>query len=58
MGEENKDGVTRCRHDACTCEIPEGQKFCSPFCESGVAKSLSDDPCKCGHPACVGARSD
>lgn len=49
--------AAKCRHSGCECQVPEGQEYCSPYCESGVGKSLPEESCNCGHEACRPAES-
>ena len=37
-----------CEHVVCTCEAPEGSKFCSEWCAGNPA----DAECHCHHGGC------
>jgi hypothetical protein len=38
-----------CAHPACSCKVPETQKYCSDYCKKAVETELH---CNCGHPEC------
>jgi len=40
----------KCAHTTCTCMAPEGQKYCSTFCEDAAGTTTLQ--CDCGHPSC------
>ncbi len=42
--------VKKCAHELCSCMAPEGQKYCSTFCEDAVGTTTLQ--CDCGHPGC------
>lgn len=43
----------QCEHEACGCEAPEGERWCSERCrEAGKSGSPDDDLCRCAHPEC------
>jgi hypothetical protein len=44
------ESTRKCRMDACTCEIPEGQRYCSLACERAAG---DEERCDCGHPDCA-----
>ena len=46
---ENEKGI--CAHPACTCPVPEGEEYCSPYCED--AGDTTELECNCDHPGCV-----
>ena len=39
----------QCEHEACKCEIPKGQRFCSTACQQAAG---DEKRCECGHPDC------
>lgn len=41
----------KCAHAPCKCVPPEGEKYCSTYCED--AKNYTTLECECGHPACA-----
>jgi hypothetical protein len=41
----------KCSMDGCLCMVPQGQKYCSAYCEA--AKGETTLECDCGHPACA-----
>lgn len=43
----------KCAHELCSCIAPEGNKYCSAYCEA--AKNTTDIACGCEHPACSGS---
>jgi len=45
---EKEDGI--CQHPACTCEVPEGENYCSPYCSD--AGNIQEISCNCGHAGC------
>jgi len=46
----------RCQHDGCTCDVTEGEGFCSQTCrDHGADMAHEQHGCDCGHPACQGA---
>lgn len=44
----------KCAHPGCECPVTGSSEYCSDACEE--AGSLEDEPCTCGHPACVSAQ--
>ncbi len=44
------DKQEKCAHAACTCIAPEGQKYCSQFCQDSIGTTTLQ--CDCGHPGC------
>ena len=42
----------KCAHETCQCMVPDGQKYCSPFCEDSVGTTTL--VCDCGHAGCDG----
>ncbi len=40
----------KCAHTTCSCMVPEGQKYCSTFCEDAAGTTTLQ--CDCGHPSC------
>lgn len=47
---------TKCGHKNCHC-IVDGAEFCGPYCQEREmdlsVPVLPDEPCRCGHAACV-----
>ncbi len=41
-----------CQHQGCTCQVPEGQRFCSDHCREHGSGSHGEHACGCGHAAC------
>ncbi len=41
----------KCAHEACSCKVPEGTKYCSDYCKKAPAIELR---CACRHPGCEG----
>ncbi len=50
MANESK----KCAHELCTCVVPDGQKYCSTFCED--SKGTTSLQCDCGHGGCNAQR--
>lgn len=48
MAEDKEKRV--CKNAACSCSVPEGQKYCSASCE-GTGDTIEID-CDCSHPEC------
>jgi hypothetical protein len=49
------DAMRKCAHEGCSCEIPEGQTYCGPFCATAAAESAVNHErgsCECGHDSC------
>jgi len=46
---EKEKGV--CAHPPCTSAVPEGEKYCSPYCED--AGELLELSCNCEHAGCA-----
>jgi metallothionein len=44
--------TNKCKHPACSCTVPEGEKYCSPACEG--AGEITELACQCNHPGCRG----
>lgn len=42
----------KCAHASCSCNVAEGQKYCSQICEDST--SITELGCDCKHPACTG----
>ena len=43
--------LNRCAHAPCTCPLPEGEKYCSPYClDAGLDPEIV---CQCGHHGCM-----
>ena len=40
----------QCAHPACTCDVADGKKYCSQYCED--AKDTMELSCNCGHAGC------
>lgn len=40
----------KCAHPPCQCTPPNGEKYCSTYCED--AKNVTTLECECGHAAC------
>jgi len=45
---EKPEGL--CAHPACNCMVPEGEKYCSAYCED--AGHTTEISCNCGHAGC------
>ena len=41
----------QCAHPSCGCAVPDGEKYCSPYCQD--AAQISEIGCKCGHHGCA-----
>ena len=41
----------KCAHKICTCMAPDGQKYCSTYCEDSADTTTLT--CDCGHPGCA-----
>ncbi len=51
------EGTRKCAHEACTCEVPVEQKFCSTSCAQAAAASQTHShACNCGHDGCAGGK--
>ncbi len=50
MAEEKKN--KECKNPACSCTVPDGQKYCSASCE-GAGQTIELD-CDCSHAECKG----
>jgi|GraSoiStandDraft_41_1057321.scaffolds.fasta_scaffold2604856_1 hypothetical protein len=46
---EKPEGI--CAHPACICPVPEGEKYCSPYCED--AGNITEISCNCEHAGCA-----
>jgi len=46
---EKRKGM--CAHPACNCPVPEGEKYCSAYCED--AADTVEISCNCEHPGCA-----
>lgn len=43
--------LKKCAHPTCNCIAPEGEKYCSQYCQdAGGTLELS---CNCNHPGCA-----
>jgi hypothetical protein len=40
----------KCAHPACSCQAPEGSKYCGAYCEGSAERPSV--VCECGHPGC------
>ena len=40
-----------CAHPPCNCPAPQGEKYCSTYCQD--AGSLTELACNCGHRGCA-----
>jgi len=44
-----------CRHDGCTCQVGQGEEFCSDYCRQHAGDMAhTGHGCECGHPGCAG----
>jgi len=43
----------KCAHVSCSCNVSDGEKYCSAACEG--AKDVTELACQCGHTNCKGA---
>jgi hypothetical protein len=43
-----------CQHEGCTCQVGEGEEFCSDVCREHGAGAHGDHACDCGHQDCAG----
>jgi hypothetical protein len=52
----NSERGNQCMHDGCSCDVQEGQTYCSPACEraDNETQATSAGRCSCGHPGCEG----
>lgn len=50
MADEKK--AKTCKNAACSCTVPEGEKYCSASC-AGSGATIEID-CDCSHPECSG----
>jgi hypothetical protein len=41
-----------CAHGPCECMAPEGEEYCSIYCENADSVGGSEIRCSCGHPGC------
>ncbi len=41
---------TKCAHPACNCNVTDGEKYCSPYCDDGGDEV--EIACDCGHQGC------
>ena len=41
----------KCAHPSCSCQVPDGTKYCSQHCED--ADGVTEISCDCGHPGCA-----
>src|SRR5438270_11727746 len=46
---EKRDGI--CAHPACNCPVPQGEKYCSTYCED--AADTIEISCNCEHAGCA-----
>lgn len=46
--------TNKCAHPACECEVQQGQRYCSTYCQQSHQQNsqASSAKCACGHPAC------
>jgi hypothetical protein len=49
MPEEKEAGM--CQHPACNCPVPEGETYCSTYCED--AGDIEELSCNCQHAGCA-----
>lgn len=42
----------QCEHQACSCTVSEGRKYCSQYCEDAGDDEI-ELSCDCGHPGCA-----
>jgi hypothetical protein len=45
------NNTSKCAMKGCLCDVADGQKYCSAYCEA--AKGGTKLQCDCGHPACA-----
>lgn len=45
------DKKNKCAHPACDCTVPDGTKYCSPYCDD--AGDTTEIACNCGHASCT-----
>ena len=50
---------TKCAHSPCTCEVKEGQSYCSKYCEHTATSGppREEKVCECNHKACTAKHS-
>ncbi len=47
--------IRTCAHASCSCEVPAGQTYCSPYCANAAVDAAPESgspDCGCGHPQC------
>jgi hypothetical protein len=52
MADERIEG--RCEHPGCDCPVAQGERWCSPHCETAPDEVM----CGCGHAGCVTGAPD
>jgi len=45
----------KCAHPDCVCPVPDGKKYCSPYCHD-AGSDEQELACDCGHPGCRAAQ--
>lgn len=49
----NLDGVHKCAHEQCECQIPILQEYCSDYCSDADDVAEVVLACSCGHTPCA-----
>jgi hypothetical protein len=47
-----KASTDKCKHPACSCQVPSGESYCSTACED--AEDMTELACQCNHATCQG----
>jgi len=42
----------QCEHANCSCDAPEGERWCSDPCRAAARSASQQDTCPCGHAEC------
>jgi len=42
----------KCAHGVCDCQIEEGRKYCSEYCEDAEKSGVLEIGCGCEHASC------
>jgi hypothetical protein len=46
----------KCGHESCTCQVEQGQQYCSDDCRDHASEGHEGGhACECGHPGCGAA---
>jgi hypothetical protein len=48
----NATDQKKCAHPQCSCQVSQGEEYCSEACEISAAGSEANAECGCDHPQC------